>query len=68
MLITDGLPMAQRRWAFLAIAIAMSMAVLDVSIVNVALPTIGQDLGITAAESIWIVNAYQLAITVALLP
>ena len=65
---TDGLPTAQRRWAFFAIAIAMTMAVLDGSIVNVALPTIGQDLRVSPAESIWGVNAYQLAITVALLP
>ena len=40
---------------------------LDSSIANVALPTIGQELGISSADSIWIVNAYQLAIMVSLL-
>ena len=44
------------------------MAVLDGSIANVALPTIARDLGASAATSVWIVNAYQLTITVLLLP
>ncbi|MGZ3236547.1 MAG: MFS transporter [Burkholderiaceae bacterium] len=65
---TDGLPQPQRLYAFLAIAIAMTMAVLDSAIVNVALPTIGQELAISPAETIWIVNAFQLAVTIALLP
>ncbi|MGZ5790401.1 MAG: MFS transporter [Burkholderiaceae bacterium] len=65
---TDGLPQPQRFYAFLAIAIAMTMAVLDSAIVNVALPTIGNELAITPAQTIWIVNAFQLAVTIALLP
>jgi DHA2 family multidrug resistance protein-like MFS transporter len=65
---TDGLPQPQRRYAFLAIAIAMTMAVLDSAIVNVALPTIGQELAITPAKTVWIVNAFQLAVTISLLP
>jgi DHA2 family multidrug resistance protein-like MFS transporter len=44
------------------------MAVLDGSIANVALPTIAKDLGASAATSVWIVNAYQLTITVLVLP
>jgi DHA2 family multidrug resistance protein-like MFS transporter len=64
----DGLPSAQRIFAFLAIAIAMTMAVLDSAIVNVALPSIAQELAISPARAIWIVNAYQLAVTVSLLP
>lgn len=46
----------------------MAMSVLDGSIANVALPTIGRELGADPGSSIWVVNAYQLAITVALLP
>ena len=65
---TDGLPQPQRFYAFMAIAIAMTMAVLDSAIVNVALPTIGRELVISPMETIWIVNAFQLAITVSLLP
>ncbi len=64
----DGLQKSQRIWAYLAVAIAILMAVLDSSIVNVALPAIARDLGMTASEAIWIVNGYQLAITISLLP
>ena len=44
------------------------MAVLDGAIANVALPTIARDLQASAATSVWIVNSYQLTITVLLLP
>jgi DHA2 family multidrug resistance protein-like MFS transporter len=42
--------------------------VLDSAIANVALPTIARDLQASDAASIWVVNAYQLAITISLLP
>jgi MFS transporter, DHA2 family, multidrug resistance protein len=64
----DGLPRPQRALAFLTIAIALTMAVLDGAIVNVALPSIKTELGITPADAIWVVTAYQLAVTVSLLP
>lgn len=63
----DGVPMPRRVWAILAVAFGVSLSVIDGTIANVALPTIGQQLGISAADSIWIVNAYQLAIMVSLL-
>jgi DHA2 family multidrug resistance protein-like MFS transporter len=44
------------------------MSVLDSTIANVALPSIAQDLGVTDAASVWVINAYQVAILVALLP
>ena len=52
----------------LAIALSVGMAVLDGTIASVALPTIAHDLHASPAASIWVVNAYQLAITVSLLP
>ncbi len=64
----DGVPLPQRYWAILAQALVISMAVLDGSIANIALPTISAQLAVAPAESIWVVNAYQLAITVSLLP
>jgi DHA2 family multidrug resistance protein-like MFS transporter len=63
-----GLPTPRRHWASLAIWLAVVMAVLDGAIANVALPTIAKELGTDPAEAIWIVNAYQLAITTMLLP
>ena len=63
----DGVPMPRRLGAILAVAFGVSLSVIDGTIANVALPTIGARLGISAADSIWIVNAYQLAIMVSLL-
>src|SRR5580693_9947075 len=50
------------------LAIAVSISALVGSIANIALPTIARDMGVTPAESIWVVNAYQLAVTVCLMP
>lgn len=65
---TDGLPFPQRYWAIVAIGLGVTLAVIDSAIANVALPTIAQDLHTDPALSIWIVNGYQLAITISLLP
>lgn len=65
---SDGLPVPRRYWAIAAIVLAIAMSVLDSTIVNVALPSIARSLGATAAASIWVINAYQLAILVMLLP
>ncbi|MBV9409856.1 MAG: MFS transporter, partial [Candidatus Eremiobacteraeota bacterium] len=43
------------------------MAVLDGSIANTALPTIARELGASPTASIWVVNAFQLAVTASLL-
>ncbi len=64
----DGLPNPQRAFAFFTIAVALTMAVLDGAIVNVALPSISSELAIAPADAIWVVTAYQLAVTVSLLP
>jgi DHA2 family multidrug resistance protein-like MFS transporter len=65
---SDGLPTPRRYWAIAAIALAITMSVLDSTIVNVALPTIARDFGAGSAASIWVINAYQLAILMVLLP
>jgi DHA2 family multidrug resistance protein-like MFS transporter len=64
----DGLPVPQRYWAILTIALGLILAVMDSAIANIALPTIARDLDASPAFSIWIVNGYQLAITISLLP
>src|ERR1700731_4757126 len=64
----DGLPQPQRNWAILTIGLGLVMAVIDGAIANVALPTIAGSLNASPAFSIWIVNGYQLAITISLLP
>ncbi|AOJ69602.1 MULTISPECIES: MFS transporter [Burkholderia] len=64
----SGLPLPQRYWAIVCVALGITLAVLDGAIANVALPTIARDLRASDAASIWIVNAYQLAVTISLLP
>ncbi len=51
-----------RRWLALGVlAIAQLMIVLDASIVNIALPSMQEDLGITDANRQWVITAYTLA-------
>jgi len=64
----DGLPPAQRARAMAAVLAGIGLATLDTAIANTALPTIGADLGVGPGASVWIVNAYQLAVVAALLP
>src|SRR5580700_5055174 len=64
----DGLPLPRRYWAIAAIILAIVMSVLDSTIVNIALPSIAREFKVSAAASIWVVNAYQLAILMLLLP
>lgn len=64
----DGLDGQRRLWAIVTIALGLMMAVLDGSIANLALPTLSTEFDVSPAASIWVVNAYQLAITVSLLP
>jgi DHA2 family multidrug resistance protein-like MFS transporter len=66
--LADGLPNPRRLLAFLTVCLGIVIAVLDGTIVNVALPSIAADQQASAAQSIWIVTGYQLAVTVSLLP
>jgi MFS transporter, DHA2 family, multidrug resistance protein len=64
----DGLPQPRRNWAVITVALGLLMAVMDGAIANVALPTIAEDLKASPSFSIWIVNGYQLAVVISLLP
>jgi DHA2 family multidrug resistance protein-like MFS transporter len=46
----------------------MALVVIDAAMTNVALPTIAQSLGLTAAKAVLIVTAYQTALLTGLLP
>jgi EmrB/QacA subfamily drug resistance transporter len=56
----------RRWWALAATCFGLFMALLDVTIVNVALPTIGNDLNASFADLQWVVNAYALTLAVLL--
>src|SRR2546425_1825 len=52
---------SRRRWfAFAVLCLGTLMIVLDTTIVNVALPSIKQDLHFSDAALAWVVNAYML--------
>jgi EmrB/QacA subfamily drug resistance transporter len=50
----------KKRWTLFLCCLAQFMVILDVSIVNVALPSIRSDLKFSAADLQWVVNAYVL--------
>ncbi|MGE8633554.1 MAG: MFS transporter, partial [Achromobacter piechaudii] len=64
----DGLPAPRRYWAAATVMTGISLSVLDTTIANVALPTISVDLNASPAQAVWIVNAYNLAVVMTLLP
>ncbi|WP_245214668.1 MFS transporter [Pararoseomonas indoligenes] len=62
------MPLPRRHWATAGMALGITMAVIDGTIGTAALPTIGRALNVAPADIIWATNAYQLAVTVSLLP
>src|SRR5678816_3964006 len=53
---------SRRRWlALVVLCLGVLMIVLDTTIVNVALPSIRQDLGFSETSLVWVVNAYMLS-------
>src|SRR3954467_2477208 len=58
---TNPTNFSRRRWSALAlIVVAQFMVVLDVAIVNVALPSIKTDLGFSESGLQWVVSAYAI--------
>lgn len=64
----DGLPYPRRFWALFAATLAIIMAGLDGTIVNIALQRIAADLSADNMTVVWVVLAYQIAVSVALFP
>jgi DHA2 family multidrug resistance protein-like MFS transporter len=64
----DGLPTPRRYLAILAISFGTGLAVLDSSIVTVALPTLARDLGVDSSAAVLVVTVYQLVLVMTLLP
>src|SRR6201984_1361350 len=64
----DGLPLPLRYWAILNLAVGMALSVLDSAVRNMSVRAIAKKIHATAADSIWVINAYQLAVVISLLP
>ena len=63
----DGLHRPKIYYAVASVCCGIFLSVVDGNICNVALPTISQELGVSSADSIWVVNAFQLVIMMTLL-
>ena len=50
------------RWVLLVTVLGSRLVVLDATVVNVALPAIGQNFGVSLTGPQWIVNAYTLTL------
>lgn len=57
---TPAAPARQRWLALMVLCLGVLMIVLDTTIVNVALPSIREDLHFTETTLVWVVNAYML--------
>ena len=64
----DGLPTAQRRWVMACALGGFTLTNLDGAIANIALPTLAHEFSASASATIWVVNIYQLAMAICLLP
>ena len=59
---TIALRTARGRWVLAVTVLGSGMAFLDGTIVNVALPTIGRDLGASTGELQWVLSGYLLTL------
>jgi MFS transporter, DHA2 family, multidrug resistance protein len=64
----DGLPTPRRYLAIMAVSSGTALAVIDASIVTVALPTLAHDLGVKSSAAVLVVSVYQLVLVMTLLP
>src|SRR3954467_7942553 len=60
-------PSDRRWWTLGAVCVATFMPLLDITIVNVALPDIAKDLGSSFSDLQWVVDAYALSLAALLL-
>src|ERR1700741_5520472 len=58
---------ARKHWVLVAAVLGSTLAYIDGSVVNVALPKIESDLHTTLAAMQWVVNAYTLSMSALLL-
>src|ERR671922_230261 len=59
--------MARKWWTLLAVSVATFMLLLDITVVNTALPVIQEDLGASFTELQWVIDAYTLVLAAVVL-
>src|SRR5947209_8643703 len=59
--------MARKWWTLIAVSVATFMLLLDITVVNTALPSIQKDLGASFTDLQWVIDAYTLALAAVVL-
>jgi EmrB/QacA subfamily drug resistance transporter len=59
--------MARKWWTLIAVSVATFMLLLDITVVNTALPSIQEDLGASFTDLQWVVDAYALTLAATVL-
>ena len=54
--------MERKWWTLIAVSVATFMLLLDITVVNTALPAIQEDLGASFTDLQWVIDAYALAL------
>jgi EmrB/QacA subfamily drug resistance transporter len=54
--------MARKWWTLMAVSVATFMLLLDITVVNTALPSIDRDLGASFTDLQWVIDAYALSL------
>src|SRR5687767_14447505 len=54
--------MERKWWTLIAVSVATFMLLLDITVVNTALPSIEEDLGASFTDLQWVIDAYALAL------
>ena len=54
--------MARKWWTLIAVSVATFMLLLDITVVNTALPAIEEDLGASFTDLQWVIDAYTLTL------
>src|SRR3954454_7748141 len=65
--IDPGVRMASRWWTLVAVCTGVFMLLLDITIVNVALPDIQRELSASLSDLQWVIDAYALTLAALLL-
>ncbi|MDR0869699.1 MAG: MFS transporter, partial [Planctomycetaceae bacterium] len=63
----DGLPMPQRLGAVVAVLLCLAMSAINISLMNISLPTIAKELNAAPEKVIYVVSIYQLVLVIFLL-
>src|SRR5215204_3542658 len=61
-MISGDKDMHRKWWTLLAVSVATFMLLLDITVVNTALPSIADDLGASFTDLQWVIDAYTLSL------